>query len=218
MNIPYNIGDFIRSKRYRENGWNNIKNYAKKFCEKYPGSICEKYYLLNLNDKQTDKTYYDDDNINYKLLRDITIKKKIDNNIYIHLRIGDVIDNLNWRPIHEHKDYKDFLIKQQIHWNGCKYVYPLKYYIDIEQKIANTIGKNNTITIIAYKYDINKESNSYKYTMIIYHFFVYKGYNVEITYNNDIDAEFILLCNSKYFIKSLGGFSFLINKIRSIKN
>ena len=117
MNIPYNIGDFIRSKRYRENGWNNIKNYAKKFCEKYPGSICEKYYLLNLNDKQTDKTYYDDDNINYKLLRDITKKKKIDNNIYIHLRIGDVIDNLNWRPIHEHKDYKEFLIKQQIHWN-----------------------------------------------------------------------------------------------------
>ena len=33
MNIPYNIGDFIRSKRYRENGWNNTKNYAIQFCE-----------------------------------------------------------------------------------------------------------------------------------------------------------------------------------------
>ena len=71
MQIPYNIGDFIRSRQYRENGWNNTNNYAIKFCEKYPGSICEEYYLLNLNDKQTTKKYYDENNINYELLNTI---------------------------------------------------------------------------------------------------------------------------------------------------
>ena len=54
--------------------------------------------------------------------------------------------------------------------------------------------------------------------MALYDFFVDKGYNVEITYNNDADTEFILLCGAKYFIKSMGGFSTLINKIRSLNN
>ena len=142
---------------------------------------------------------------------------KATNNIYIHLRIGDVMEKLNWRPENEYKDYTKYLQKQQVHWNGTKYVYPLKYYKKVEKKIRNTIGKKYTITIIAYKYDINKESNSYKYTMAIHDFFVNKGYNVKITYNNDADTDFILLCNSKQFIKSMGGFSLLINKLRALK-
>ena len=116
MKIPYNIGDFIRSRKYREKGWHNTKNYAIKFCEKYPRSICEEYYLFNLNDKQSTINYYDDDNINYELLNSIIKRRgmhiKETNNIYIHLRIGDVMDKLSRRfPQHKHKDYTEYLRK-----------------------------------------------------------------------------------------------------------
>lgn len=52
--------------------------------------------------------------------------------------------------------------------------------------------------------------------MAIYNFFVDKGYNVEITYN-DADAEFIFM-QSKIFYKSNEGVSKLIDKIRSLSN
>ena len=225
-NIPYNLGDFIRSRRYRENGWRNDKNYTTKFLKKYPKSICDEYYNLNKNDKQNKIKYYDDKNINFNLLNNI-IQERLQNNnikktdhIYIHLRIGDVIDKIT-SPIKNRSkdlDYTEYLLKQQTHWNGVNYVYPIKYYQDIEKKIDNKIGKKNKIIIIAYKYNKDKNSNSFKYTMAIYKFFKDKEYNVDISYEENPDIEFIKLCNSKYFIKSLGGFSYLIDKIRKINN
>ena len=223
MKIPYNIGDFIRSRRYRTYGWSNCNNYTNLFNNKYPNSICNEYTNLNINDKQTLNKYYDDDNINYKLLNKIVKQRSIKHNIneedyiYIYLRIGDSIDKLNFRPENEYKDYKIFLKKQQTHWNGLKYVYPLQYYINIEKKIEKLKGKKN-IKIIAYNYDKGKICNSYKYTMEIYKYFINKGYSVEIMYNDNVDIEFITLCNSKYFVPGLGGFSFLIQKIRLLNN
>jgi len=214
MKISYNIGDFIRSRRYRTYGWSNCKNYIDLFNNKYPNSICNEYYNLNINDKQTFKKYYDDDNINYKLLTEIVKRRSIKHNIneknyiYIYLRIGDAIDKLNFRPENE---YKIYLEKQQVHWNGFKYVYPLQYYINMEKEIKK-LKENKNIKIIAYNYDKDKTSNSYKYTMAINKYFIDKGYNVEITYSDESDIEFITLCNSKYFVPGLGGFSFLIEK------
>ena len=54
--------------------------------------------------------------------------------------------------------------------------------------------------------------------MEIYKYFINKGYSVEIMYNDNVDIEFITLCNSKYFVPGLGGFSFLIQKIRLLNN
>lgn len=208
--IPYNLGDFIRSRLYRERGWKNDPNYTTRFIDKYPGSIAAEYYSLNSRDRQTRVWYYDDDSINYVLLKSIVDRRakglKVDNNINIHLRIGDVMDNSG-------KDYMEYLNDQQVYINGGEYVKPLKYYKEQEKKISKMFGTDNTITIIAYNYDKDQDSNSYKYTMAIYYFFKEKGYNVEITYNIDTDAEFVSLCNSKYFVPSGGGFSLLIAKL-----
>ena len=221
--MKYNIADFIRSKRYRENGWNNDNNYASQFCKKYSNSICSEYYVRNLDDKQHMDRYYDDNNINYKLL-DLIIKEKTlnllknnelrikinDSHIYIHLRIGDVIDKDDGDPNYEYKDYTEYLNNQVTHWNGNKYVYPLKYYENILTKLKKL--NNNNITIVAHNYDKDKESNSYKYTMAIHSFFFKHGYNTEITYNDDADVDFILLCNANFFVPSGGGYSILIKK------
>ena len=225
-NIPYNLGDFIRSRQYRERGWTNDPNYTAKFIRRHPESIGAEYYLLNSRDRQKKIEYYDDDNINYDLLKAIVDRRaknkgiKANENIYIHLRVGDVIDNPGkfdggvWINDNSGKDYMEYLNEQQVHINNFEYVKPLKYYKDQEEKISKMFGKDNTITIIAYNYDKNKESNSYKYTMAIHDFFTEKGYNVEITYNNDVDTEFISLCKGKYFVPSGGGFSFLVDRIR----
>ena len=216
-NIPYNLGDFIRSRKYRENGWTNDKDYCKKFCEKYPNSICDIYNRLNINCKQRTIGYYDDYRINYALLNTIVNEKKAEmgivtqDKIYIHLRVGDVIDNVQYNKGKTHLDY---LKTQQTYRNGNNYVYPLAYYKNIEHIISNKIGKNVPIEIIAYKYDKNTSSNTYNYTMAIHNYFIKMGYNVTISYNDSVDYEFVLLCNSKYFVKSGGGFSFLIDKIR----
>jgi len=225
--IPYNLGDFIRSRQYRERGWKNDPNYTTRFIDKYPESIAVEYYLLNSHDRQTRVGYYDDDNINYVLLKSIVDRRakglKVDNNIYIHLRVGDVMDNPGkfdggvWINDNSGKDYMEYLNDQQVHTNTFTYVKPLKYYKEQEKKISKMFGTDNTITIIAYNYDKDQDSNSYKYTMAIYYFFKEKGYNVEITYNIDADAEFVSLCNSKYFVPSGGGFSLLIAKLISKK-
>ena len=54
--------------------------------------------------------------------------------------------------------------------------------------------------------------------MTIYNLFVDNGFNVSIQYSNNIDEDFILMSNSKYFIPSGGGFSFLITKMVLFNN
>ena len=224
LKIPYNIGDFIRSKWYRETGFANGRirnNYAAKFIKRYPDSICAEYYSLNSPDKQHINSYYDDKNINYDLLNAIVDRKAkmkgitpTENDIYIHLRIGDVID---WRPNNylktNKKNYKEYLNKTQQHRNGGHYVQPLKYFEDQEKKIFQMLAPDTKIIVIAYKYDKDMKSNSYKYTMAIHDFFVEKNYNVEITYNNNADVDFILMSSAKYFVRTGGGFNKLIAKL-----
>ena len=218
----YNIGDFIRSKRYRKFGWNNKINFDLEFCKEYPNSLCSKYLNRNINDTQTMDNYHDDSNINYKLLIEIVKESTIPelipdiNSAYVHLRINDAIDKLVFRPDKEFKDYTEYLNNEMIHWNKINYVKPLKYYEERVNKLKEYNIKN--IILIAFNYDKDKESNSYKYTNSIKEFFINNEFNVEIRYDKNPDHDFILMCNAKYFIPSGGGYSLLIKNISLLNN
>jgi len=223
--IEYNLGDFIRSRNFRENGWNNETNFTKLFCSNYPDTICQKYAILNVDDFQRNDVYYDDININYNLLVNIIEEKKKNlmttananlikrfntDTTNVHLRIGDTLDNSLAAQL-DHFDYNTFLDSTTFHKNGNCYVYPRDYYIK-KISILKSL-KVNHIYLTAFKYDIDKNSNSYKYTMEIVYLFEKHGIACTPTYNLDPDLDFTLLCNSKYFIPSGGGFSKLVSAI-----
>jgi hypothetical protein len=217
-NIVYNLGDFIRSKRYRTLGWYNTKNFDVIFCNKYPDTICADFNKRNLDDKQSTKPYYDDANINYKLLYDI-VKERTPNNIIpdndtvcIHLRIGDVIDYAD-----DNKFNCDVFLHSEVTYrNGNKYVKPLTYF---EEKLIS-LKKFDIQNIIlnAFEYDKDMNTNSYTYTITIRDFFIDKGFKVIVTYDTNADSDFLKMCNYKYFIPSGGGYSKLIATMVTMNN
>ena len=188
----YRLADMIKSKKFRTN------ELKKKYPIIFPNSIATEYM------KRTDE---DND---FNLLIDIInkrendIHKKYYNYIIIHLRTGDVIDKTKY-------SVDDFLNKNINYANNSQYVYPLSYYKKILEKLKKINSKK--ILLISGFHHKGSHSKSNEYIDRIKKFFEDNNYKVEKRINNDPDDDFIIMSNSKYFVKSGGGFSKIISQI-----
>ena len=188
----YRLADMIKSKKFRTN------ELKKKYPIIFPNSIATEYM------KRTDENNDLDLVIDIIDKRNNDIHKKYNNYIIIHLRTGDVIDNTKY-------SVDNFLNENLKYVNNNQYVYPLSYYKKILEKLKKINSKN--ILLISGFHHKENHSKSIEYIDRIKGFFEDNNYKVEKRINNDPDDDFIIMCNSKYFVKSGGGFSRLISNI-----
>lgn len=197
----YRLGDMIKLKRMRERS-DGYKYHLKHF----PNSIATEYM------KKTDKSK------NYKLLKKIVDKRtkqkhlKYKNYIILHLRTGDVLDFFTHNKGNNGKSF----LKKKIN----KYVYPLSYYENIIELLKKDTNNKQLLILTGFhtKTLKNKNKNSLEYINGIEQFFKKKGFNVSKRINKDPDDDFIIMSNSKYFIKGGGGFSRIVSEIVKLNN
>tara|TARA_A100001015_G_scaffold267887_1_gene318313 strand:- start:181 stop:870 length:690 start_codon:yes stop_codon:yes gene_type:complete len=183
----YRLGDCIKSK----NEW--FKDFHLK---KYPNSIASKYL------KKTKKK--NDYNILYDIVKTYNNNTPQDN-VVIHLRIGDVLEKKGWCNNHTCKNYS-------------------YEDINIYKKIANDIKNNtnfkNIIIVAGSHYNYNNYDNSYKYINQVENIFKDKGFNVKKRLGYNPDSDLVYMSNSKYFVSSgtRGGFTKIISEMVNRNN
>ncbi len=195
-NKPYRLGDSVNRRD------SNDILYMK---DVYKYSIAADYI------RETNKVQHYD--TLYKIIKKNTKLRHIlySNYINIHLRTGDVIT----------ENYKLYLKKKHKTKNldinkGAKdqvYVHPLSYYEKVIKYLKkNNINNKNILILTGWHNKIPDyvKINSNKYIEEIKKFFEKNGYNVTIRLNEDPDEDFLIMSNSKYFVRSGGGYSWLI--------
>ena len=201
-NKGYRLGDMISTNwRWKNDG----QDYHYKH---FPNSIATEYM------KKT-KDYS-----NYSILYDIVIdrtQKTNDlpdkNDIIVHLRAGDVIEENSDDVITILSTYS-FLNDN----SSSNYAPPLEYLNNKISKInIKTIRK---IILVSGSHIHIKTPKSCKYIEIIKTYLEQKGYKVELRVGMNSDDDFIFMSNARYFLPSTnGGYTKLItNMVKMIGN
>ena len=188
-NLSYRLGDVIKGYFFKENKTFLLNNCYPKY---YPNSLATKYL------KEIKNLPYDKKFSNLNVLEKLTkSNKKLD--IALHLRLGDVIGNFN---------KKKNIFNQRAGEKKYIYFYQPKSY----KKIAKKLNKMNINKVhVFYGSHTNDfDSNNKLYVKKVKK--IFKQHNIDFIYSstNDPDKDFILMSNSKIFIKSGGGYSRLI--------
>ena len=189
----YRLGDVVRSKRWR----GELSKYYK---DNYPKSIATEYM------RKTDEDYKLD--VLTSIIKSRTDEKHLSyqNSIIVHLRTGDVVDKSEYSV--------DQLLSGERAWNGRFYVKPLSYYVNIVRKLKQSCPQCHNITILTgFHYKKLNTDKSVQYINRIQNFFENNEYTVVVRKDGDPDDDFLIMCNSKYFVKGGGGFSDIISKI-----
>jgi hypothetical protein len=186
-NKGYRLGDMIsNSWRWKNNG----QDYHYKH---FPNSIATEYM------KKTKKYS------NYNLLFDIISERTKHtndlpdkNDIIVHLRTGDVIE--------ENQDDVITILSTYSYMNEnewTNYTPPLEYLEDKISKISINIIRK--IILVSGSHTDIKTPKSCKYIEIVKKYFEYKGYKVELRLGMNSDDDFIFMCNARYFVPSTSG-------------
>jgi len=195
-NDSYRLGDMVTSN-FR--WFNGAQEYHYK---NFPNSIATEY-MKKTNQKK-----------DYNILLSIVKKKTKEtkdlpdkNDIIIHLRLGDVVENnsADVITILSTYTYRDI-------FSFTNYTPPLSY---IKDKIKKINKKDiNKLIFVAGSHIEMPTPKSCQYIEIIKRYFESKGYNVQTRLGRKADEDFIFMCNSRYFIPSTnGGYTNLIKKI-----
>ena len=194
----YRLGDMITIKEGSNSRYNKKIGFDYHL-NNYPNSIATEYML------KTKKT--GDYNQLLNIINKRKPKIKLNNYAVVHLRIGDVIDSSD-------KSLNEMLRTYTLYKNGnTNYVKPLSYY----NRIINTIKKykiKNIILIGGFHTNQNHQK-SYEYVKTIQNHFKRNGFACYTRINNNPDDDFLIMCYSKYFVPSGGGF---LNFIKNIVN
>ena len=193
----YRLGDMINNKGGgRERKGLGFDYHIKHF----PNSIATEYML------KTEKAK------DFNTLLDITNKRQPkfypDDTIVIHLRIGDVIDETDVSLDDILTDYTKFS-------NGLQYVKPIKYYTNLIDTIHNY--KIKKILLIGGFHRKGNHDKSLQYVNHIKQHFENNGFKCTTRINKNTDEDFLIMCNSKYFVPSGGGFSSIIKQLVILK-
>ena len=211
--IKYRLGDMVRAKDSTGVNFRKRSDGYEYHSEKFPNSIATEYMSL------TDKDY--DLNVLNEIIRKRTNKNHTKYNDYlvIHLRTGDVIDNTS----HSVDDFLKYKLKSTTR----NYVQTINYYKNIIKQIntynyhkkmehlylGNTNQNINKVLIITGFHTDGNHDKSLQYIKKIIQLFKSNNFIVKNRINYDPDEDFLIMCNSNYFVPSRGGFSGLIKKI-----
>lgn len=199
----YRLGDmFMYSEIQRKFNLGGKYYHLKHFSD----SVASEYMK-----KTTKKADYD---TLHKIIiqRSKNIEVPILNELVIHLRLGDVIDNSPY-------SVEELLQKQRAYITpySRSYVKPMSYYEDILDKI-----KDYNIHHITLVGGVKNKKND-DYVSRIKEFFERNGYRVELRISNNFewenaDDDFLYMCNSKFFVPSGGNFSKIICELVNRNN
>lgn len=220
----YRLGDLILFTDKRKEpcglGWGvwrdpSVETLEECTIRKWPNSIAA-IYLKRTNKKQ-----------NIKVLNNILLEKeKIytdlpdDDTAVFHLRIGDVIDIDQY--INKSKMPNDFKTptandfwKRKTSSRPDHGSPPWSYYVLSKDQLKHIIVKMKMSRLrkICFVYGVHTDGNfteSRKYLAMCKQLFELNGIEVKTKSHSNADESFTYMCNSKYFIKSSGGFSNLI--------
>ena len=193
----YRLGDMFWSEDQRSK-----KDGYRRHTRDFPESIAVEYM-----NKQS---------ANYELMIQIVNERTrnhselIPNNhtVVIHLRTGDVID------MNEHTVDEFLKLRNLTYW---EYTRPLSFYDNIFNEIKS---QNITFDHVMIITGFHKQIDHKKSVLYIEHTVNHierMGYNVTLRINQNPDDDFMIMCSSKYFIKSGGGFSRMIGNIVLLK-
>jgi hypothetical protein len=195
-NDYYRLGDMIIAKeRWNDDG----QEYHYK---NFPNSIATEY-MKNTNKQK-----------NYNILLSIVKQRTKEtkdlpnkNDIVIHLRVGDVVEDnpADVITILSTYTYKDI----NSHSN---YTAPLS---DLDYKISKINQKDiGKLIFVAGSHIEMPTPKSCQYIEIVKRYFEDKGYNVQTRLGKKADEDFIFMCNAKYFVPATnGGYTNLIKNI-----
>jgi hypothetical protein len=214
----YRLGDMFYHLEKEYKWKKNINHLINKnnipleeLSETYGNSILSEYLKLsNYTEKDWDTLI---EIVNNKFYRDININKSTD--CLMHLRIGDVIDELCssknffnkfFYSINTMNDRKKSKII------NCDYVKPLKYF---QQKIKKLIEMG--ITKVYLMAGAHIKLPSYKYSTYYINKIVEEiekaGLQVELKLGRSPDDDLLFSINFDYFIPSEGGYCRLIKEL-----
>ena len=215
MSYNYRLGDMFLHSILARWGRSHPEKGFEFHKRVYPHSIATEY--MEKTNKEKD----------YNILLDIVNNRKTpielhDDTLSLHLRIGDIIDNSQTSV--------DTFLKKTILtrlWGGYinakpgmnktqknqrNFVKPLKYYKDIvDEMLKNGIKK--IILIGGFHTPHPNHKKSLEYVSRIKQFFEKKGFICETRIDMNPDDDFLIMCHSKFFTPSGGGFSDIIKNI-----
>lgn len=205
--VPYRLGDVIKGWSREENPakWEKMK---KTHIRDYPNSLV--YNYLQKTTKNNDIPTLSVICNEYLNKNDINLPK--DNELIIHIRLGDVIE--------------ESIYSAQQHWNKylpstgisqIKFIKDKSFFNNILKKIKN-LNINKIILIWGDHRNLKSLKKSNEYINILNSFLKQNGYKTSVFFNRDADLDFVYMSSSKYFVSTGGGFSTLIAKIVKYKN
>jgi hypothetical protein len=215
----YRIGDIVR-------GMTNVKNYnsnldlASDTLIKFPNSIASQY-IRNIDPGSLHEMTNLDRNKELYLYKISIIKNLLktyniprNNDVIIHLRVGDVLDHESQNPPNK-KELDNYIYKNiKLDRVYEKYVKQLSYY----QTIIRELKKNNIdrVTIIAGSHVKcpNYKISSY-YITVIKNLFEENGIHVTLRIGLHPDEDLKLVAGAKKFYGSGGGYSELLELLNS---
>ena len=170
-----------------------------------PNNSIGKYYKNSTNQINDYKTLN-------KIIKEKSkniINKPGNNDLVIHVRLGDVIENSCY-SVNDYWNSKENLnnigndISPHVIYIKNKY-----YYENLKLNIKNLNIKN--IILVTFFHRSKTFNKSIEYLENIKN--IFKEYNIIERINKDIDEDFIFCSLSKYFIGSGGGFSHVIGNL-----
>ena len=177
----YILGDLIKGYILKVKDY----NYLNQIKKRYYGSIAHEFLEKTKGEAN--------DNILFQIIKNRSKKLKYKVDVCMHLRLGDVVTN-GKKP-------------DNISYNNRFYNSSLKVYDDIIKKLKYE-HKINEITILGgAHFKINYINESLKFVNEIKNIINSHGFTTNIRLGNNPDEDFLIMCNSKIFIKAGGGFS-----------
>ena len=180
----YRLGDIIK-------GWltDNDPHYLKTVGKRWPNSIGDEY-MKQVGYPQSFKKN------DMQALRDVFSDMSHDtpdnDTAVIHVRLGDVM-NFPLNSVH-HSD---------------TYVRDVPYY----KRMLKSIGEYPDIRKVRIIAGAHINENKAESSKLLHDIMgVFDGYDIQLVLTHNPDKDFYYMCHSKYFVKSGGGFSNLIEK------
>jgi len=216
----YRLADMLNVPmvRYGKSKNSSYNNEYERYKNEYPTSIASRYISkLNVENCITEGTSL---NLLDNVIENQEFKYDIQDVIYIHLRLGDVL--LADNDIR----FKRKLSPREVCINGLLlkygktemyYFHPWSHYFE-KLKILVKNGAPKIIKIVGGCHRKNKGIDESLEVLKLYKIQLEKiGFKVEFEIGGSPDEDFIILSKAKYFIEGGGGYGKLIKKYRIFK-
>eukprot|EP01083_Nonionella_stella_P314139 1130623_1 len=196
----YRLGDMVQWTAHAHNEEWGYQYHKRQF----PDSIATQY--LSYSNATSFKNY----TLLLQIVRNRTINSSstalinsinYNDTLIIHLRTGDIID------------YRNPSVDDIMHSGSTgKYCKGRSYYIGVMNQFNHTLHKALFLTGW-HQGPGRNHSKSILYITQIIKLFTSHGYQTSLRINENPDDDFLIMCNSKYFVQSGGGFSQVISKV-----